>query len=131
VAGTPPATADVIGDAAHDLALVRVPVATASATALSTGLESWPGFSYGVAFEGGRAGVNVKPVFVGRVDPITDARWPAPLSAIGSAPEVKPGSLLFAMDGRFLGMAFAADDGVAIVPPAALGSVVTILLAGK
>jgi hypothetical protein len=131
VAGSPPVPADVIVDAAHDLALVRVPVATSSATALSTGLESWPGFSYGVAFDGGRSGVNAKPVFIGRVDPIADARWPAPLSAVGASSDLKPGALLFAMDGRFLGMAFPADDGVAIVPPAALNSVAMVLLAGK
>lgn len=103
-----------------------------SATALSSGVESWAGFGYIVAFDGARGGVDARPAFVGRVNPITESRWPTPLSAIGAVTGVRPGALVFAMDGRFLGMAFAANgDGVAIVPPAALGAVTTVLLTGK
>ena len=132
VAGTPPAAADVILDAAHDLAIVRTPIATTSATELSSGVEPWAGFSYIVAFDGARGGLNARPAFVGRVDPINESRWPAPLSAIGATTGVNPGALIYAMDGRFLGMAFAANgDGISIVPPAALRSVTTVLLTGK
>ena len=69
-------------------------------------------------------------MFIGRLDPSVDDRWqPSPL-LIGGSPQAPAGSLLFAVDGRLIGMVLPQFGSLALVPPSALTSVVTELGGG-
>ncbi len=75
-------------------------------------------------------GPTARPVFIGRLDPSVDDRWqPSPL-LIGGSPQAPAGSLLFAVDGRLIGMVLPQFGSLALVPPSALNSVVTELGGG-
>ena len=99
-------------------------------TAVGTpaGIDGFPGLSYAGLVEATMGGPTMRPVFVGRVDPSPDSRWPPrPLSSIGRGPDFGDGTFLFAIDGRLIGMVVRHGDGVAIVPRAAIEAVVVEL----
>jgi S1-C subfamily serine protease len=103
VPADPGGTAGIIAvDAVQRLALVRVPSAPAR-TVQPAALQQLPTPVYLVAVEGTRAGVTLRPVFVGRSDRFADPRWTRPLLPLGGASAIS-GSLMFALDGQFVGV---------------------------
>lgn len=102
----------VAADPWRHVARLRVPegpfrqVPQLSLTALETP-------AYIVAAEGTRAGVALRPVFVGRSARFAAARWSRPLLPLGGA-VVVPGALLFTLEGAFLGCAVVEDGTLAI-----------------
>ena len=75
-------------------------------------------------------GPSARPAFIGRLDTSVDDRWqPSPL-LIGGVSEASAGSLLFAVDGRLIGMVLPQFGTLTVVPPAALNAVVTELGGG-
>lgn len=113
--------APVAMDAERDLALVRV-AAYDPATTLPVMADSFAGFGYVAAIEAARGGPTAKPVFIGRVDVTADSRWQSGPLVIGGDPPIGPGTLVFALDGRFVGISWPAGDTIAIVPAAAINA---------
>ena len=72
--------------------------------------------AYVVAVEGTRAGLTLRPVFLGRSERFLSPRWPQPLLPLGGA-TVALGALMFTLDGEFLGCA-VLDDGTLAVADA-------------
>ena len=111
-------------DEARELALVRAPSILEITSALATPFDSFPGFSYIGVVEAAIGGITAKPVFVGRADVSSDPRWPAPIVVVGGSADVPIGALVYALDGRFIGMALSFDaTSRALIPPAALAAV--------
>ncbi|HYN10125.1 MAG TPA: hypothetical protein VES67_22255 [Vicinamibacterales bacterium] len=117
-------------DPKREIALVRVAPLPESTTGVPSVFEGFPGFSYVAVVEAAMGGPTARPAFIGRLDTSVDDRWqPSPL-LIGGASEAPAGSLLFAVDGRFIGMVLPQFGTLAVVPPAALNAVVTELGGG-
>jgi hypothetical protein len=116
-------------DPKRELALVKVPVQGESNTGVPNVLEGFPGFSY-VAVVAAMGGPTGRPVFIGRLDTSVDDRWRPSPSLIGGEPNAPAGSLVFAIDGRLIGMVLPQFGSLAIVPATALNSVVTELGGG-
>ena len=115
---------------ARERAGLKVPLLGESTTGVPNVLEGFPGFSYVAVVEAAMGGATGRPMFIGRLDTSVDDRWhPSPM-LIGGAPEAPAGSLLFAIDGRLIGMVLPQFGSLAVVPPAALNSVVTELGGG-
>jgi hypothetical protein len=107
-------TADVAAaDAARGLALIRV--VPAGEVVGDPPVSTFSGFSYLGAVDVTPAGATIRPVFVGRADPVIAPAWSAPVLITGRETPVVDGTWLFSMDGRLTGMAIHLDDGVAIV----------------
>jgi hypothetical protein len=101
-------------DAARAVALVRLP-ATADPVDAPSPATGFAGFGYVAVIEGAVGGPTAKPVFVGRVDTVTDGGWGTDLLAMGGSPEAPVGSLVFSLDGRFVGLAVpTAGNGRAL-----------------
>jgi hypothetical protein len=90
---------------------------------LSAGSAELGGFAYVCAVDPTPAGPTATPVFIGRVRTLLDARWGDNLIVPGAAAALTPGSLLFQLDGRLLGLVVAQPGGgVAVVPAGVLAS---------
>jgi|RhiMethySRZTD1v2_1073278.scaffolds.fasta_scaffold52238_3 hypothetical protein len=123
-------TAVFATDPKREIALVRVAPLPESATGLPSAFERFPGFAYVAVIEAAMGGPSARPAFIGRLDTSVDDRWqPSPL-LIGGASEASAGSLLFAVDGRLIGMVLPQFGTLAVVPPAALNAVVVELGGG-
>jgi hypothetical protein len=108
----------------RQIALVRAPSVLEITSVLANPFEGFPGFSYVGVVEAAIGGVTAKPMFAGRADRSTDARWPHPVVVVGGSSDLPPGALVFALDGRFIGLAMPFDaDNRALVPAAALSAV--------
>ena len=93
---------------------------------LSTGSAELAGFAYVCAVDPTPAGPTATPVFIGRVRTLLDAHWGDNLIVPGGPAELTPGSLLFQLDGRFLGLVVGQPlGGVAIVPASVLAATLT------
>ena len=92
---------------------------------LPTGIADLSAFAYVCVVEPTDDGPTASPVFVGRTRLVLDERWVENLHVPGGTLNAPPGSLVFQLDGRFLGMTLRRPDGgVTIVPASLLESVV-------
>jgi hypothetical protein len=82
------------------------PLAPVALTALRTP-------AYVVAVEGTQAGVTFRPIFLGRGDRFSTARWQRPLLPLGGI-AVSPGALLFTLTGEFVGCVVMEEGAPAI-----------------
>ena len=92
----------------RELALVRLPTSADAGSELGT--DGFSGFAYVGAIEPTAGGPTIQPLFVGRLNAISDPRWPSPVTALGETGAASAGSFLFAVDGRLVGM--IVRDGV-------------------
>jgi hypothetical protein len=103
----------VTTDPVRHIARIRVPEGPARALPqLALAVLQTP--TYVVAVEGTRAGLTLRPVFLGRSDRFGSPRWTRPLLPLGGT-SVTPGALMFTLDGEFLGCAVVEDGTLAIV----------------
>lgn len=105
-------------DAVRRLALLRV--ATTSFADFGSVASAVGGPGYLAVFEGSRGGPAVRPVFVDRLDSFDDPHWSVPLLAVGGDPQLRPGALIYTLDGRLVGMAVPDGSSVAVSRVAAL-----------
>ena len=117
----------VLHDADREIALVRVPASGTTPVTLPAAAPGVTGFLYVAVIQATRSGPTIQPVFVGRAETETDARWSAPLVVFSGTAPVAAGSLVYAIDGRVIGLASRHDAGAAIVPIAALDDAVSRL----
>jgi hypothetical protein len=115
-------------DADRGITAVRLPPLPAPLPGLPGSAAGITGFLYVGVVQGTRSGPTIHPAFIGRADTETDARWSAPLVVLNATSAVPPGSLIFTIDGRLVGLATPHDAGVAVVPAAALDDAVTRLI---
>jgi len=121
VAGTSAETPLVIGrDAVRELAVVAAPARPDDVVTLRPG-QLRPGPRYVAVVEATGQGPAVRPVYVGRTDLIQDPRLNTPLLSVVALQQTVPrGAAIFALDGRFIGLASDSGGGVTIVPSEAL-----------
>jgi hypothetical protein len=79
--------------------------------------------SYVAAIEAAGGGPTARPVFIGRVETL-EGNWGAPVHILPPGGDVAPGALIFALDGRFVGLATPFGSGLVLVPHAALETLV-------
>jgi hypothetical protein len=103
----------VTTDPVRHVARIRVPEGRSRALPVLA-LSEFGTPAYVVAVEGTRAGLTLRPVFLGRSDRFGSPRWTRPLLPLGGA-LVTPGALLFTLDGQFLGAAVLEEGAMAIV----------------
>ncbi len=114
-------------DSLQGLAIVKVPPVA------ETRLEVWETGTtldaprYIAVVEGTRGGPRLRPLFVGRTDPISDPRWDRPLLDLGRL-EAPAGSLLFSLDGRLIGLVVPEEGALAVAPTELLASTFNRLL---
>jgi hypothetical protein len=116
-------------DVARELALIHTS-ANSKVTVDLTETGDFAGGTYVGVVEAGLSTSAIRPVFVPRVEPISDSRWTKPLLAIGGEPQLGAGAFLFTLDGRFVGLTTRVQGGITIIPAAALDSIVSGLPGG-
>lgn len=129
VVGGAPTPEIVAFDAARALALVRVPSDSARVIAMTEAGPAPTAPRYVAVVEGTRGGPTLRPVFLGRTDPFHDARYGADLLVLGGVLQASPGSLIFGLDGAFVGLCIMEEGFVAGVPGRALEAAVARMLA--
>jgi S1-C subfamily serine protease len=132
VAGSPlPANGIVARDEQRGLAVVRVPGYTApeiSLQPLATPLEA-PG--YVAILEAAPDGPTIRAEFVSRYSTEAHAGWDQPVLVLSGTATAKPGSLLFTLSGRLVGMTLADSGRMLVVPAEALMARATRLANGE
>jgi hypothetical protein len=109
-------------DPARELALLRTgPVNDLPGR---FGPNPFPGFGYVGAVDVTANGPTIQPLFIGRAEAVTDARWPAPLLDLGRVGQPVAGSWLFSMDARLVGLVIGRANGALMVPADALAAAV-------
>ena len=89
------------------------------------GLAELAGFAYVCVVEPTADGPTATPLFIGRARTLFDERWNDSVLIPGGESTVAPGSLLFQLDGRFLGMVVGhPGGGIAVVPASLLSAAV-------
>lgn len=123
-----PGTVEIAGfDPVRNLVLVRVPAAE-QVVRLTQAEPLSQAPRYIAAVEGTRGGPTLRPFFLGRTDPLRDERY-GELLVLGGVLQASPGSLLFGLDGSFVGLCIMEDGFVAGIPGRALEAAVAALLA--
>ena len=119
------APVDVAGyDEPRQLVLLRVPPDPSSVVSLRavSAAESTP--RYVAAVEGTRGGPALRPVFLGRTDPVADELYAQGLIVLGGVLQASPGSLIFGLDGSFVGLCIIDDGFAAGIPGPALDAAI-------
>lgn len=112
-------------NAAREVVIVSGPLRSGEDQQPS-GFAELAGFAYVCVVDPTPDGPTATPMFIGRVRTLFDERWNDSVLIPGGASTVTPGSLLFQLDGRFLGIAVGhSGGGIAIVPATLLGAAVT------
>lgn len=122
------ATFDVVAhDGPRGMWLLRVPPSNAVPDTLSASVRTFPNFSYVAAVTATPVGPTVQPVFVGRSDTVTDPGWSHALVPASVAPGVSPGTLVFSLNSRLIGIVVDGERGPMIVPAPAIETLVQAL----
>lgn len=104
---------DIAGfDEARELALLRVPAEPLRVATIDTGAQSAARPRYVASVEGTPGGPALRPLFLGRTDRVPDERYPEGLLVLGGVLVASPGSLIFGLDGSFIGLS-VTDSGYA------------------
>jgi hypothetical protein len=86
---------------------------------------------YVAVAEATQGGPALRPIFLGRTDPVRDPRWDTPLLALGGAGVTQPGSMIVTLDGRLAGMTVLQENLPLMAPTAALLASVSELEEGR
>lgn len=111
-------------DAERELVLLRVPADDSAVVNLKPRAFAANAPRYVAAVEGTRGGAALRPVFLGRTDPIQDDRFQEGLLVLGGVLQASPGSLIFGLDGSFVGLCVIEEGFAAGVPGPALDAAV-------
>jgi hypothetical protein len=117
----------VAQDPSREVALLRSASGATAPDTLSAAVRTFPTFAFVAAVSATAVGPTVQPVFIGRADTSIDPRWSHPLVPAAVAPDLRPGTLLFSLNSRFIGMVMGGSTGEAIVPAPALETLVQAL----
>jgi hypothetical protein len=106
----------LVRDRASGLAVVRVPVPIATSRPVPWTPRQPQQSRYLVTSELTSAGVSLRPVFVGSLDPVDTPLWSEQVWAVPGSPELALGSFVFTSGGELAGLVTAHGGGLAIVP---------------
>lgn len=115
-------------DETRQLLLLRVPPEPSRVMALG---RTDPGAAtprYVGAVEGTPGGPAVRPLFLGRTDPVPDERYDQGLLVLGGVLQASSGSLIFGLDGTFVGLCIMDEGFAAGVPGRALDAAIDRML---
>jgi hypothetical protein len=115
-------------DEARELVLMRVPADASRVVDLRPRDESVSAPRYVAAVEGTRGGAALRPMFLGRTDRVSDDRYAQGLLVLGGVLQASPGSLIFGLDGSFVGLCIIDEGFAAGVPGPALGAAINRML---
>ena len=83
------------------------------------------GLTYVAVVEAAGSGPTARPAFVGRAETLSEARWrDGAVHSVPASGDIAPGSLVFTLDGRFVGLAIPSGSGLVLVPHTVLESLV-------
>lgn len=124
-----PAPVDIAAyDPERELVLLRVPTDASTVVNLRPRASGTNSPRYVAAVEGTRGGAALRPLFLGRLDPIRDERYQDGLVVLGGVLQASPGSLIFALDGSFVGLCIIEEGFAAGVPGPALDAAIDRML---
>lgn len=124
----PEAPTEVVAqDATREMFLIRVAPSAAAPDTLSASVRTFPSLAYVAAVDATPVGPTVQPVFVGRADTVSDPHWSHALVPASVGPGLSPGSLVFSLNSRLIGVVVQRADGPMIVPAPALETLVQAL----
>ncbi len=83
-------------------------------------VRDFAGYAYVAVVELAKGGPTATPMFIGRVDAQSDARWTDDLLVPGGSATLPVGSFVFLLDGRFVGLVVNVPNGPPAIVPAAL-----------
>ena len=119
--GDASASPAIVGqDEVRGIIAVRVPRQSAPTLSILSGPAGGATMRYVAAVEGTTGGPTARPLFLGRTDPVTDPRWTASLLAMGGTPTAEPGSFVFSLEGRLVGLVVRGEGLPSLVPATAL-----------
>lgn len=114
----------VAADPRTQIGLVRVPAAGAFPDGLAGAVVGFTGLSYAAVVDATPAGPSVQPLFLGRVYPIPEVGWPQPVSGIAGQSRPAPGNLVFAINGRLIGLVTGTADDARLLSAEALQTLI-------
>jgi hypothetical protein len=103
-------------DAASGIAVARVPGLMTGAPLVPWTPRQLQRPRYLTATDLSPAGVSLRPVFLGALDPIDSALWPDAIWAIPARADVETGSFLFTGDAVLAGLVIRYRGALAVVP---------------
>jgi hypothetical protein len=106
----------VARDPASGLAIARVPLPGSATPPIPWAPRQPQQARYLVASDVSRAGVSLRPVFVGSLDPIASPLWSEPIWAVPGRTDLVSGSFLFTSSAELAGLVMPHGGGLAIVP---------------
>jgi hypothetical protein len=112
-------------DEARELVLLRVPPEPAAVVSLETGAQSAGRPRYVAAIEGTPGGPALRPLFLGRTDRVADDRYGEGLLVLGGVLLASPGSVLFGLDGSFVGICVVEEGYAAGITGRSLAAAIT------
>jgi hypothetical protein len=115
-------------DEARQLVLLRVPPNDAAVAGLRGGESQTAAPRYVAAVEATRGGPALRPMFLGRTDPLPDELYAEGLLVLGGVLQASPGSLIFALDGTFVGLCIIDEGFAAGIPGRAIDAAVERML---
>jgi len=122
----------VLSDPRREIVIVRAPSLFEMANGLTNAVDGYTGFSYVALVEATSGGVTAAPVFIGRTDARKDGRWAGDILALSGPIPIPPGSLVFGLEGRFVGLVLPGDGAERVlIPAAAIEALVASLTGGK
>lgn len=115
-------------DERRELVLIRVAADATSVVNLRGAGAGPTAPRYVAAIEGTRGGAALRPMFLGRTDPVPDDRYEQGLLVLGGVLQASSGSLIFGLDGSFVGLCIIEEGFAAGVPGPALDAAVRRML---
>ena len=115
-------------DEPRQLVLLRVPADASIVANLRTDTTGTGAPRYVAAVEGTRGGAALRPMFLGRTDTVTDEHYAEGLLVLGGVLQASPGSLIFGLDGTFVGLCIIDEGFAAGIPGHALDAAVARML---
>jgi len=103
-------------DPASGLAIARVPLPGSTSPPVPWTPRQPQQARYLVASDVSRAGVSLRPVFVGSLDPIASPLWSEPIWSVPGRTDLMAGSFLFTSSAELAGLVMRHGGGLAIVP---------------
>jgi S1-C subfamily serine protease len=132
IAGSPVAANGIVArDEQRGLAVVRVPGYSAAEISVQPPATPLDAPGYVAILEAAPDGPTIRAEFVSRYSTEPHAGWDQPVLALSGPSTAKPGSLLFTLSGRFVGMTLADSGRLLVVPADALMSRATRLANGE
>jgi len=103
-------------DPVRMLGLVRVPPEAGAVVSIWESQNPLSTARYVAVAEATPGGPTLRPLFLGRTDPFTTARWDRPLVALGAAGASQAGAAIFSLNGRLEGLTMIEQRLPVMVP---------------